>query len=536
MAKNRKQRRSSSLRQHKRERKILTPPLLAIGPISPVSYSRDFLPDLLWVAAMLDEHISWDAAYEPLDVIDRYMTYPTEGEKTIVDGRISMFSIVPEDVRDNVRAALAAETPWALADRVGHALMLYPDCPAAWLFKDWLEGHRVDPEVGLGYLKHLVSTYYDREDVGATRLRMVPIGRLLKNGKLFVSSAAGSFSLWSKYPGGLNDDEQRRVEASARAMYNMIGAQIMAPGEQTLAWPEHFWRQNWSISACDFTGVEAVRTRWDDDDDAAPPEADEPTTADELRDRFVEVLDELGSRLIESQLKAPLDLYEPIADEVKLGLASRLYRLAYLIFANPSLWGPELTPHVLRPIIDGRIVLAWLIKRNDPELFHRYRDYGMGRRKLFKLHLEDHVDAAGTDEHDDLLEALGAQVNHEIMEEFRKIDLGGNFAGVDLRKMAIEADLKSLYDLNYQPLSSEAHGDWSSLVGQDLKYCANPLHAYHRVGTFRGQETHLSLDLLPFALQLAGEAVSEVFAEFGVEVTPFFDEERDRLMAAAQAA
>lgn len=326
--------------------------MLAIGPFSPVSYSRDFLPDLLWVAAMLDEHMSWEAAYEPLDIIDRFMTYPTEGEKTIVDGRVSMFSIVPHDVRADVREALAEETPWALTDPIGHALMLYPECPAAWLFVDWLEGHRVDPDVGLDYLKHLVSAYYDREDVGATRLRMVPIARLLKNRKLLVSSNVESSSLWPRYPSGLTDDEQRRVEASARAMYNMIGAQITAPGGQTLAWPKHFWGQNWSISACDFSTVDAVGTRWDDDDDAAPPETEAPKTAGELRYRFVEVLDELGTRLNEAQLKAPLDLYEPIADEVKLGLASRLYRLAYLIIANPSLWSPEL--HTPPAAADGR--------------------------------------------------------------------------------------------------------------------------------------------------------------------------------------
>src|SRR5512133_3455221 len=116
MAKKRKKRRSSSLAQHKRQKKVLTPPLLSIGPLSPVFYSRDFLPDLLWVAAMLDEHQAADAVHEPLDVIDEFMQYPTEGEKHIVDGRISMFSLVPEEARLDVRAALESRTLGALRE------------------------------------------------------------------------------------------------------------------------------------------------------------------------------------------------------------------------------------------------------------------------------------------------------------------------------------------------------------------------------------------------------------------------------------
>lgn len=528
MPKKRKKRRSSSLAQHKRQKKVLTPPLLSIGPFSHVFYSRDFLPDLLWVATMIDEQQSADAVHEPLDVIDEFMHYPTEGEKHIVDGRISMFSLVPEEARPEVRAALESKTPWALSERLAHGLLLYPDCPAGWLFKESVSS--VDPEAGISYLKHLVATYYDREDVGSTRLRMLPISRLMKNGKILISAAVDSFSLWPKYPTGLSEDEQKRVEAGTRAMYNMVGAQIKSPSGETDAWPGYFWRQGWKISVCEF-GEAPPELQNDDADDGIAREQPRPTVR-EVRDSFAEVLDKLASDLRAAQARAEPDLYEPIADEVRFGLASRLLRLANRVFTTPDLWDPELTPHLLRPIVDGRILLSWLMKRDDPALYLRFRGYGLGRRKLFKLHVEDHIEAAGTEEeHAAYLAALEREVNHEILEEFREIDLGGNFAGVDLRKMALEANLKSLYDLNYQPLSSEAHGDWTALTRDDLQYCTNPLHGYHRRGRFETHPSSLSLEFLPFTLGIVSEAIIELFRRYDIDVESLFETAANEIAA-----
>jgi len=169
-------------------------------------------------------------------------------------------------------------------------------------------------------------------------------------------------------------------------------------------------------------------------------------------------------------------------------------------------------------------VLAWLVQRGDPALYLRFRDYGLGKRKLFKLHVEDHVEAAGTEEeHAAFLAALEREVNHEIMEEFREIDLGGSFVGADLRTMAIDANLKSLYDLNYQPLSSEVHGDWTALTRDDLQYCTNPLHGYHRAGRFETRSSGLSLQFLPFALGIVSEAIVELFLRYDIDVEPLFE-------------
>jgi len=62
-----------------------------------------------------------------------------------LDGRLSTFELVSEGDRAEARTALQHETPHALPKQFGHALGLYPECPARWLYEDWLTDHEPDP-------------------------------------------------------------------------------------------------------------------------------------------------------------------------------------------------------------------------------------------------------------------------------------------------------------------------------------------------------------------------------------------------------
>jgi hypothetical protein len=50
--------------------------------------------------------------------------------------------------------------------------------------------------------------------------------------------------------------------------------------------------------------------------------------------------------------------------------------------------------------------------------------------------------------------------------------------------MAIEADLKELYDAAYSPLSAEAHAEWMVLRRSFLKRCEEPSHKSHWLPVF----------------------------------------------------
>jgi Family of unknown function (DUF5677) len=523
--KRKRQHRATSLAEHKREKRTLSPPLMTLGGgMAPVSYHREFLPDLLWIAAMFDDGRAWSGIYEALDLAEglsppRQRNDGDQKRWEVVDGRLSAFAFVPEDARADVRSAWRESVPWALPDDLGHALLLYPECPAAWLYEDWSAESSVDPERGLAFLKGVLVRYGDRETVEATHLRMVPIARLMKAGVVHLMRGVGED--WPKYPGGLDEDGQARVQASMRAMYNLQGSKEFAP-PAAYPWAEHFWRQNWNISACEF-GIGMPPPSIEETEESDPPETDPRVTVQDVHAAWTTALWTLERGLVERQLRAPLDLWNPVPDEVRLGLASRVLRLVHELIDDPNQWTSTGAAHLLRAIVDTRIVVAWLLKKDDEALYEQFKEYGMGKTKLYKLHLEDFIDEHEATDLDELREQLEREVNAEVLEEFQRISLAATFSGRSIREMAEEAELKPVYTLTYQPLSSEAHGDWGSLRRHDLRFCTNPLHGFHRIGRFELSEVPGSLALVHMAFDLARDAVVDVFAHYGIATDDLFD-------------
>ena len=72
---------------------------------------------------------------------------------------------------------------------LAHGLSLYPECPAAWILEDWQTENTIDPERGLAYLKGLVLRMRDGHGRWPTQLRVVPLMRMVKNGKVYFTSA-----------------------------------------------------------------------------------------------------------------------------------------------------------------------------------------------------------------------------------------------------------------------------------------------------------------------------------------------------------
>jgi hypothetical protein len=496
-----KSRRSTSLKGHHQHKKVLTPPFLQMPNLKPVSWQHDGLPDFLWIQTIREETGSLAAANDALDLLDEFVPDPPESPEdengegraepeqeyephpiTYLDGRISTFPLVPEARRAEAREALTKAAPWALPDELGHGLVLYPECPAVWLYEDWAKVNHADPEIGTAYLKRLVAPLLDPKGRPSSQVRMIPVARGFKHGKIFLTRGMEVVDLLSKYPTGLNEEDQLHVEQWNRNMWNIH----QATSDPTIAraWVRHFWKQNWQISAC--APAPSVPPPLDETEpeEGVPSEEGrgrrQPTVA-EMQQGFVRAINGLGKDLRAVQRRAEIDIYNPTPDEVKLGLASRMFRLLRHLAFDPDLWTNEMGPHALRPMIDARIITAWLLKQNDPELFQKFKDYGVGKRKLFKLQLEELMDSDDLSSDDDdeaLHKRLEAEVNQDVMEEFVKIDLGGSFSGKNIRQMAQEADLNELYSLSYQPLSTEAHGEWGQphcLRSSALREPATPL-------------------------------------------------------------
>jgi Family of unknown function (DUF5677) len=353
---------------------------------------------------------------------------------------------------------------------------------------------------------------------------MVAISRAAIRGKL---QDPEFLELAPKYPNRLSEKEQRRFEASMRASWmSFAGMESVKYPENT--WPKDFWKRSRELTRC---RIAFEREEVEMAEEDGPLDAEPLMQLSEIR-AVVEALNDLGDKLRQAQLEAVAD---PEADEpnaVLLGLASRLYRLLYAFIERPSAWASDTAGLHLRPLVDARILVGWLITRNDPEVFAAYREHGLGRLKLVREHIKADLGDDLDDKAQEMLDYLDQRVNLERDEWFQPVNLG-SFADVDPRKMAIEADLKREYDLTYAPLSSENHGEWPTVREDDTIMCEEPLHAGHRVGAFGPPSRSVSATPVFLALDLARAGISQVFTYYSQSVESLFDPLQKALKAAA---
>jgi hypothetical protein len=503
------------LPDHRRKGRKLVPPLLDLPtPVTELSWHQQMLPDFLWLALMLGFRSDWGAAYSALKVVDRFIP---EGPR-IADGRLTSFGVVPDDRREAVRRALKHEAPHALPEAFGHALGLFPSCPARWLYDDSPSQSTPDPEIGLSLLRSLVDSHRDKSGVRETRLRMAAISRKVTHRK-FSHSGGGVFDLVPKYPTGLTKAEQGQVESAMRAMWlNMLGMEAEKFPE-VLAWPRDFWKRSRELTPCKVS-VEQEEVEMPKEDEDGPLDPEPLMQLSEMQ-AMSQAIQSLGDELRDAQLEA---VSEPEADEpnaVLLGLASRLYRLLHAFIERPSAWVPATAGLHLRPLVDTRILVGWLITRDEPEIFGAYREHGLGRLKLATEHIKADLGDDLDDEAQQVLDYMDRRVNLERDEWFQTVNLG-SFADVSPREMAIEAGLKREYDLSYAPLSSENHGEWPNVRENNTVLCEEILHQGHRVGAFRAPSRTITARPIFYALELAREGICQVFDYYGRDVQALF--------------
>jgi hypothetical protein len=217
----------------------------------------------------------------------------------------------------------------------------------------------------------------------------------------------------------------------------------------------------------------------------------------------------------QATVQADLDLYAPDRDEVLFGLVSRQFRIFSVLSEDPRLWSPDLGLMLHRVMADTQIVLAYLIHKNDPSLYERFKRYSVGKQKLYKLHLSDYAERMDLDL-SDAEDELEERINAEIFEELLPIELGSVFEGTDMRKMAYEVKLEDLYRLIYSPTSAELHGEWVSLKEHNLTLCVNPLHGFHHLPKLQS-DGMLSTGVVLRAGSILGDTVETWLRAYNLE-------------------
>jgi hypothetical protein len=139
-----------------------------------------------------------------------------------------------------------------------------------------------------------------------------------------------------------------------------------------------------------------------------------------------------------------------------------------------------------RIIIEVYIMMKYLSLKEAkiPDIWRKYKAYGIGKYKLILLKLREGLGNETTHVFEPIINAL---VNEPLLEEFTEIDLK-YFDKQAIREKAISVGEKNLYDVAYDYDSSYAHGLWGAVRESSMLSCGNVFHNYHSVPDATGAQ------------------------------------------------
>lgn len=412
-------------------------------------------------------------------LVNEYGSIDTIPNNIWFSGRLSSFDLIPEHLRKACIEQLIKQGIYntVFAPEIAAVLSEYKTLPGRWVWENNInQANSKLKDQGVDALKHVIAEAWSGRSQVATWAKMAVTSALLSAGKLHITSEIADewIKLLPRYPSGLNEEETKRTEAMMRSTYlTTVSMREDDVSLRSKAWAKDFWQANWKLYSCERFSPELGEHGTED------KEALQKYSANVTKE--YEVLVQLFKRISQ---EADPDLYDPTRYEVLTGLVSRASRTVGLIIKVPLLWSSEHSSAMIRGIIETKIVLSWLILKDDPDLYKRFKAYGRGHLKLLKLHLEEYLDSQEepSEELKSYVSEMNTLVNSDISEEFQEIELGGNFAGpTDTRKMAGEVGLDNDYKFIFAPASSTTHGEWPAVDQFALELCRNPLHKGHRL-------------------------------------------------------
>ncbi|HOI55945.1 MAG TPA: DUF5677 domain-containing protein [Phycisphaerae bacterium] len=467
-SKSKRKGRYSSLDVHRKSGSTLLP-RLADPKVNLIDFERDLLPEHLWIAALADRY-GLDAVHRPYeDMMDAIDTVWPESEPTPI-GFISDFGEVPLAKRSSFLQDHAGLVRAAFLEPVGRLLAFYPECPAGWMLdKRFLEiGGPLDPDLELARLRGIVVKLMAAKDNYAGHIRLLPVTRPMKHGKIHIASSHSVADILPRYPHDCTEDERYIAQSFGRTQVNM--SYLMHSRYSEKRWPKHFWRQNINLTNCQ---------RFE-----FPLRGSVPITRDQVPVLEAQLaFNAQSARVYLDRLASQSrpDLYAPERDEVLFGLISRAIRLFVLIAEDPNLWARDTAGIMLRCLADTVITFAYLVRAGTDEDFRLFVQYGEGQAKLLMLHLQDSYP---------LDRSLDGRTSKAIADELGfftpeliPIELG-SWSKMDTRKLAQKAGFERLYRLVFNPTSSDVHGTWLSLKHSNLLRCGEPLHRFHRLPAY----------------------------------------------------
>lgn len=432
----------STLEQHTKKGKLLTPPLARIPNLSMQSWMNDRLPEMLWAATLVG-NLPREEALGAFRRVANYIFSLPESEKFSEVTHSSLAQLPRERLATFVKTIC----PGRAHSEALRPLLLLEDLPAS---ETWREALGEAPNPGDWHLlAHAVTRTLFHQSQESTDCRWARVIALMAAGKLMLPPD-GTAKEIGYYP-DLGD--MRKVRPTIRALeLSFSTVQDQASNE----WPDLFWAQCLRDTPCFPLNAETTK---------APPLV--RTTIDQVG----EVRRQLQIHCASTRKTTAVDERH----DAVFGFA--LYSLEIveelLMVGNCH---TVIGRTALRAVVECYIALAYLVKKDDPRLWKLYRVFGAGQAKLAFLKLSKSEDRPMSID----VDTLEALANEDVWQEFVQIKVG-DWESADLRKRSEEAGVKDVYDRFYSWTSAYAHGHWCAIRDAVFDTCSNPLHRLHRI-------------------------------------------------------
>lgn len=436
MSKNR-----NTLNNHKKEGKRLIPPLRQIPNLSYYSWT-DRLPEYLYVA-LLVANLSQE---EYLRIFRLIVAYFVEIDKR------------PRDLSHSALCECNAELLLGLLNdifnaekfkRIFRPLLLFKKIPCYSVWKEFI-GTETNPNEDWEMLQKAIGETLNSRSQESVDIMWLSIVYKMVSGRLRFRKKKEHEEIMDMVLNYPCKGDLEEVNSIIRSMYGACEAM-----EKSI-WARSFW------DAC------LLKT---------PPIIPLPKVAIKQ-----EKIDEtLVSRLKSTWKKLFYYFYETLETsvdakhDVVFGIV--MYSMQILTDSFNRNIGTYLIGRiVLRSLVENYITLSYLAKKDKPELWKKFKEYGAGQAKLISLK---------TEKYESVPQFFNLKDINEIMEEERRkelvdIDLG-NWASINLRKMSEESGTKGIYDKYYDLTSAYLHGNWAAIRDSIFVTDFNPLHRLMRV-------------------------------------------------------
>jgi hypothetical protein len=432
----------STIQQHKQVGKSLVPPLLTLPKLAPTSWVNNRMPEMLW-AALLVAHLERTYA---LSIFRRVAQYGFETMRDMegpIDITHTGLSKMESEHRTAILNIICSQSG---VNAVLKPLGLLKGLPAR---ADWLNTIGEDPqEEDWQKIMLAVAVTLDHQSQESTDCRWIKVLFQIVIGKmLFPRELAEQANEIINYP---SQGDLRAVRPTIRAMEGSLDTP-----QPDYVWSKIFWDQCLSDTPCGSgfelgSGLSQVGFT--------------PICEDEI---YLLVTEHFQKTLRTTAV-------DPKHDTI-FGMA-----LFCLTILKELLHGENRVSLLgrmgLRSVVESYITLAYLIKKDDPELWKEHRVYGAGQAKLTFLKLDDMVTPPSYVS----IDTLKNLANEDIYQEFLPINLG-HWEKTNLRSMSEAAGVKSEYDRFYSWTSTYLHGHWGAIRDSVFDLCHNPLHRLHRI-------------------------------------------------------